>query len=131
MITTVEVANERPAIKVDHVALELIAWAYREFLPRKETRVDRSDPYLSPNTVAVPTRIPIWVQWGSAEALREDIEKFVQLQSSTSREGCFGTYEIPHAPRDIFALAPLLGWKSEISKAVEEAIRFLDNGGAL
>ncbi|KAI1499518.1 Alpha/Beta hydrolase protein [Biscogniauxia marginata] len=95
------IADDTPATKVDHV----------------DTKVARSDPYLSPSKEAIPTQIPIWVQWGSTEVLREDIVK----------EGSLGTNEVPYALHDILALAPLLGWKSEAAKVVEEAIRFLNS----
>lgn len=60
MIISVDVADERPATHVDHAAPELIAWTYRGFLPRSETGVAHSDPYLSPVTAAIPTEVPIW-----------------------------------------------------------------------
>ncbi len=60
MIISVDVADERPATHVDHVAPQLIAWTYRAFLPRAETGVARSNPYLSPVTAAIPREVPIW-----------------------------------------------------------------------
>ncbi|KAI0490142.1 Alpha/Beta hydrolase protein [Xylaria cf. heliscus] len=129
MTINVDAADDRPATHVDHVAPSLIAWTYRQFLPRADVGVSRSNPYLSPTKAAIPTEVPIWVQWGGAEILKEDIEKFIQAQSSAGdggQEGYLSVYEVPHAPRDIFALAPFLGWKSQAAKAAEEAIRFLD-----
>ncbi|KAI0592707.1 Alpha/Beta hydrolase protein [Biscogniauxia sp. FL1348] len=132
MIIGVEVADERPATHVDHVAPQLIAWTYREFLPRVETGVSRSNPYISPVTASIPTEIPIWVQWGGSEILKPEINKFVHVQESSQsqykgeRRARVGTYEVPHAPHDILALAPIIGWKSEATDAVEEAINFLD-----
>ncbi|GAP85766.1 putative alpha beta hydrolase fold-3 domain-containing protein [Rosellinia necatrix] len=129
MSIDVEAADERPATHVDHVAPRLIAWTYQQFLPDERLGVTRSNPYLSPSKAAIPTKVPMWVQWGGAEVLKEDIEKFIQVQSSAGdggEERHLSVYEVPHAPHDIFALAPLLGWKSQAAKAVEEAIRFLD-----
>lgn len=129
---SVDVADERPATHVDHVAPELIAWTYRGFLPRSETGVAHSDPYLSPVTAAIPTEVPIWVQWGGAEILRPEIKNFVhaqrafQSQHIGDRRARVGEYEIAHAPHDIVTLAPLIGWESEAAEAVREAICFLD-----
>lgn len=134
MVIEVAVADERPATHVDHVAPDLIAWTYREFLPRAETGVARSDPYISPVTAAIPTEVPIWVQWGGAEILKPEIMKFVNVQRSiqSKREGVtrprVGTYEVANAPHDILTLAPMIGWKAEAAKAVEHAIQFLDEG---
>ncbi|KAI1415397.1 Alpha/Beta hydrolase protein [Hypoxylon sp. FL1857] len=96
MIIEVSIADERPATHVDHVAPELISWTYREFLPRPETGVARSDPYISPVTAAIPTEVPFWVQWGSAEILKPEITKFVEVQRSSQSR--VETYESPHAP---------------------------------
>ncbi|KAI6090294.1 Alpha/Beta hydrolase protein [Hypoxylon rubiginosum] len=126
MIIDVDIADERPATHVDHVAPKLIAWAYREFLPRAETGIARSDPYLSPVTAAIPTEVPIWVQWGAAEILKPEVKKFVHVQESGARNARVGTCEVPHAPHDILTLAPILGWKSEAAGAVKEAFAFLD-----
>lgn len=132
MIINVDVADERPATHVDHVAPQLIAWTYREFLPRPETGIARSDPYLSPVTAAIPTEVPIWVQWGGAEILRPEIKNFVDVQGSSQpqrsdgRRARVGEYEVPHAPHDILTLAPIIGWKSEAAEAVGKAIHFLD-----
>ncbi|KAI1778391.1 Alpha/Beta hydrolase protein [Hypoxylon cercidicola] len=98
MIIDVDIANERPATHVDHVAPELIAWAYREFLPRADTGIARSDPYLSPVTAAIPTEVPIWVQWGAAEVLRPEIKKFVHVRESGASNARVGTCEVPHCP---------------------------------
>ncbi|KAI1321690.1 Alpha/Beta hydrolase protein [Xylariaceae sp. FL0255] len=128
MSIDVEIADDRPATHVDHVAPKLIAWTYRDFLPQECTNVPRSNPYLSPSKARIPTRSPIWVQWGSDEVLKEDIEKLIAVQTSVcdgERAARLSTYEVPHAPHDIFALAPLLGWKSEADAAVQQAIDFL------
>lgn len=133
MMIEVDVADDRPATHVDHVAPQLIAWTYRKFLPRAEAGVARSNPYISPVTADIPTEIPIWVQWGSAEILVPEIKNFVKVQeSSQSRhissgtKSRVGTYEVAHAPHDILTLAPVIGWKEEAAKAVEKAVHFLD-----
>ncbi|KAI1378019.1 Alpha/Beta hydrolase protein [Hypoxylon crocopeplum] len=130
MTGEVEDAAKRPAAKVDHVVPELISWAYREFLPGTDTKVPRENPYISANKGAPLATIPMWVQWGSNEVLVEEVEKFISLQARGNEgqdEHMLRTYVIPHAPHDVFVLAPFLGWKKEVAVAAKDAIRFLDD----
>ncbi len=122
----VEDAVHRPAVGVDFVAPSLIAWAYRDFLPDPATGIQRDDPYLTPNGSAIPTRVPIWIQWGGAEVLGEDIEKLAKVQREVEGGGKVEIFEVPHAPHNIFVTAPVLGWVKEAGAAVKDAIRFLD-----
>ncbi len=126
MILRVEDAVHRPALNVDFVAPDLISWAYRDFLPRTETGIQRDNPYLSPNRAAIATRVPIWIQWGGAEILKEDIERLIYVQRQAEVGGRIGVHEVLHAPHNIVMTAPILGWMKEAELAVKEAVRFLD-----
>ncbi|KAK3380664.1 Alpha/Beta hydrolase protein [Lasiosphaeria ovina] len=127
MELTVEEGARRPAMGLDIVPENMITWAYREFLPAPHANISRSNPYMSPNLLAVPTRVPIWVQWGASELLSEDIEKLVRVQREGGLQGArLGVCEVPHAPHCIVAMAGMLGWTAEAEEAVGGAMRFLD-----
>lgn len=130
---SVDVADERPATHVDHAAPELIPWTYRGFLPRSETGVAHSDPYLSPVTAAIPTEVPIWGAVGRCRNTEAGDQKNSYTCRGPSSPSILGIGEpalenmkFRMSPHDIVTLAPIIGWESEAAEAVREAISFLD-----
>ncbi|KAH8885914.1 alpha/beta-hydrolase [Thozetella sp. PMI_491] len=131
MALTIEQAINRPAVQVDYIPPRFIRWSHREFLPRAEASIvgGRKNPFLSPNREGIKTSIPIWIQWGSAEVLRPDILRLVEVQKSI--EGArVGECETSNAPHDIWLAGPVLGWNTENAMAMRNAAEFIHQSSA-
>ncbi len=107
--------------KWDIVPPGLVGWACRAFLPKSGCE----EPYVSPVRRGIETEVPIWVQVGGRELIREDILRWVEVQKLVGK-GRLRVFEIPNAPHDMFMAGEGLGFVKESSEAAEDAIRFLD-----
>lgn len=125
-----ETLAAREEDRFDLVPPRLVEWALRVFLPEK-VGVDGErendvceDPYISPVKRGIVTKVPIWVQWGGKEIIRQDIRRFADVQKQAGSR--LGTFEIPNAPHDMFMAGEGLGFVKECKEAAKHAIRFLD-----
>ena len=105
----------------DIVPPALVGWACRAFLPEG----GREEPYVSPVRRGIESAVPIWVQVGGREVIREDILRWVEVQKLVGK-GRLRVYEIPNAPHDMFMAGEGLGFVKESREAAEDAILFLD-----
>ncbi|GAB1314750.1 Alpha/beta hydrolase fold-3 domain-containing protein [Madurella fahalii] len=124
-----ETLAAREEDRFDLVPPRLAAWALRVFLPEKvgggqEGGNVCEDPYISPVKKGIVTEVPIWVQWGGREIIKQDIRRFVDVQKQAGAR--LGTFEIPNAPHDMFMAGEGLGFVKECKEAARHAIRFLD-----
>jgi acetyl esterase/lipase len=87
--------------------------------------IDPAGPYLSPlrNLFELEESLPVYVNAGGGEVLRNDIENFCQRYEKHGwnihldvSEGC---------PHDILLLGDTMGFGAEAKKAAENARRFL------
>ncbi|KAK4161307.1 putative alpha beta hydrolase fold-3 domain-containing protein [Cladorrhinum sp. PSN259] len=129
LTVTSEAFSQRENERLDMVPPRLLDWAYRVFLPLKvngdpEGADPRKNAYISPNQQAIETQVPIWVQWGARESLKEDIQAFIEVQKRAG--GRLATFEIKEAPHDMFMAGEGLGFQEDAKKAAEHAIQFLD-----
>ncbi|KAG7288947.1 hypothetical protein NEMBOFW57_005307 [Staphylotrichum longicolle] len=115
--------------RLDIVPPLLVEWACRVFLPEKlgdgyEGAKVCENPYISPVKRGIETEVPIWVQIGGTEIIKEDILRWVEVQKQAGAR--LRVYEIPNAPHDMFMAGEGLGFVKECGQAAEDAIRFLD-----
>ena len=105
----------------DFVPAGLVRWAVRAFAP---AGMDLSHPYITPLHHPFSTRVPIWIQVGGAEVLRDEGMAFVRnMRSMTSNR--VGVYEVSSAPHDIFLAGNILGFEREALDAADRAQQYL------
>ena len=128
---SLEELSARREDALDIVPPRLVEWACRVFLPEKVGDGYEGDkvcenPYISPVRRGIETEVPIWVQIGGKEIIREDILRWVEVQKQAGAR--LRVYEIPNAPHDMFMAGEGLGFVKESREAAEDAVRFLDGG---
>ncbi|KAK4143711.1 Alpha/Beta hydrolase protein [Dichotomopilus funicola] len=128
--------EKRKEDKSDLVPPVMVKWALRVFLPEALSTASSStdqeeagkgvaeNPYISPVKKAIVTDVPVWVQFGGREVLREDIVRWAEVQKQGG--GKVKAYEIGVAPHDVFMAAEGLGLKEEVGEAAGDGLRFLD-----
>ncbi|KAK4041673.1 putative alpha beta hydrolase fold-3 domain-containing protein [Parachaetomium inaequale] len=127
-----EELRARAEDRLDIVPVRVVEWGLRVFLPEGIT-LDQDceggkgvceNAYISPVTRGIETEVPVWVQVGGKEIIREDILRWVEVQRRAG--GRLRVYEIANAPHDMFMAGEGLGFVRESREAAEDAIRFLD-----
>ncbi|KAK4159075.1 Alpha/Beta hydrolase protein [Cladorrhinum sp. PSN259] len=120
-VPPLEIAGHRNA-RYDVVLPQSALWGYRVFIPEDR---GAEDAYISPVKKAIPTRVPIWLNWGGREVFADQIKEFVETQRKHAGSRV-GTYEVADAPHDLFGVGEPLGWVKETKEAFGHAVRFLN-----
>ena len=107
--------------KTDYLTPVLIRWGLRTYRP---SFLDANHPYLSPFNNPFPTKVPIFMQNGTAELLfDEQVTFYSQMRDIAGNK--VERFEVINAPHNIFLGGQLLGFEDEIIKATDKAYQFL------
>jgi acetyl esterase/lipase len=111
--------------RFDIVPVRVVEWGLRVFLPEGCLEGQACEnAYVSPVKKGIETEVPVWVQVGGKEIIREDILRWVEVQRRVGKR--LRVYENANAPHDMFMAGEGLGFVRESREAAEDAIRFLD-----
>ena len=109
--------------KTDYLTPVLIEWGLRTYRP---TFYEPNHPYLTPLNNPFATKVPIFMQYGTAEVLLDEQRAFYsQMEEVTGNS--LERLEIPNAPHNTFLGGQLLGFEKEARDAAERANRFLNS----
>ncbi|MCJ1376411.1 hypothetical protein MMC20_007653 [Loxospora ochrophaea] len=114
--------------QTDYLSDELGYWGVRA-LTAAGSAVSPDSPYLSPLGNEFATKVPVFVQTGSAEVLTDDHVLFSKAMKDVP-ENRVELYETANAPHDTFAAAHVLGFVKEAKDAAGAACKFLETTGA-
>ncbi|KAL6717815.1 hypothetical protein ACLMJK_003900 [Lecanora helva] len=109
----------------DYIPSKLMQWAYRMYIPPD---MGSDHPYISPVGNEFQTRVPMYLQTGSAEVMFEPHVKFAKAMSNM-KGNHIELKIIQNAPHDTFAAGQLLGFIGEAADAVEAAVEFIEEAG--
>lgn len=125
-----ETLASRSNHNADFIPASLVNWVEGVFLPLATAQHPdpRGNPYISLLKEALPTSVPIFVQWGTSELIKDEIIDFVERQTEVCLRagGRLGVCEVQNAPHDIMLGAEILGFAKEAEEAMDEALAFLN-----
>lgn len=109
--------------ETDYLTPVLFKWGVRAYKP---SFLEADHPYLTPLNNPFATKVPIFVQYGTAEMLLDEQRAFC-----SQMEGIAGNslerLEIPYAPHNTFLGGQILGFEKEARHAAERANKFLES----
>lgn len=115
--------NQHRNRNLDYITPVLVKWGVRAYLP---SWIEPNHPYITPLNNPFSTKVPIFMQHGTAEILYDEQELFYQQMKEVP-----GNYiermEIANAPHNTFLAGQILGFEKEAAVAADRAKRFLDD----
>jgi acetyl esterase/lipase len=110
--------------KTDYVTGDLVEWGVERYTPPDW---DKGNPYISPLGNEFESKVPIFLQTGTAEVLYDD---HVQFTRSMRAKGTrLDLLEIENAPHDTFGAGIIFGFAKEAEDAAEKAAVFSEEVG--
>jgi len=109
--------------KIDYLTPELMEWGLRTFRP---WFLEANHPYLTPLNNPFATKVPIFMQYGTAEVLLDGMRAFYSQMGGIAGNS-LERLETPNAPHNTFLGGQLLGFEKEARNAAERANQFLDS----
>lgn len=100
----------------------LVQWGVRTYRP---PFLKASHPYLSPLNNPFATKVPIFLQHGTAEVLFDE-QKLFYLQMKEVAGNKIERLEIPNAPHNTLLGGLVLGFEKQAIDAAESAYKFLN-----
>lgn len=126
---SVNTLASRSNYNADFIPASLFTWLERVFLPLATAPHPdpRDNPYISPLKEVLPTSVPIFIQRGTAELIKDEIIESVERQREACLEagGRLGVCEVQNAPLDIMLGGGILGFAKEAEEAMDKALAFL------
>jgi len=110
--------------KIDYITGDLVEWGIERYTP---PGWDSGNPYLSPLGNEFESKVPIFLQTGTAEVLYDDHVKFAEGMREKGTE--VELLEIENAPHDTFGAGIILGYSKEVENAAEKAAVFAEKAG--
>ncbi|KAI0808698.1 FAD/NAD(P)-binding domain-containing protein [Xylaria sp. FL0064] len=121
--------TKSPNYVSDYLSAEFARWGGR--MITAYGAIDGAGPYLSPlhHPFKMSTKIPMFVQAGDREVLRDDIKAF---SKAFEQQGWPIHLELSkHCPHDVLLLGPRMGFDKDAEAAVGEAKAFFTSTTAL
>ncbi|KAI9742339.1 MAG: hypothetical protein M1818_003872 [Claussenomyces sp. TS43310] len=116
--------DSHPSISTDYLFGSLLEWGARSLTPAGWSS---GHPYISPLGNEFHSRVPIFIQTGTAEVLYDQHLQFAAgMRDKGSRVELM---EIKYAPHDTFAAGVILGFAKEAEDATDHATRFVQGAG--
>lgn len=111
-------------VPTDYIFGDLGDWGVRSYTPAGWSS---SHPYITPLGNEFHTKVPIFIQTGTAEMLYDSHLLFAK---NMKEHGCkVELFEIANAPHDTFAGGEFLGFRKEAEDAIERAAMFVKEAG--
>lgn len=107
--------------KTDYLTPVLIEWGLRAYRP---SFLEATHPYLTPLDNPFATKVPVFMQYGTAEVLLDEQRAFCSQMGEIAGNS-LERLEIPCAPHDTFLGGQILGFEKEARDAAERANKFL------
>ncbi|KAL8909097.1 MAG: hypothetical protein Q9207_000431 [Kuettlingeria erythrocarpa] len=112
--------------ETDYLTPVLIEWGLRTYRP---SFLKADHPYLTPLNNAFATKVPLFMQYGTAEVLLDEQRSFCSQMEQIAGNR-LERLEIPNAPHNTFLGGQLLGFEKEARDAAGRASEFLSSQGA-
>ncbi|KAL8829799.1 MAG: hypothetical protein Q9191_001802 [Dirinaria sp. TL-2023a] len=107
--------------QTDYLTHALLQWGSRPYRP---PFLKANHPYLSPLNNPFATKVPVFMQYSTAEVLFDE-QKAFYLQMREIPSNNIERLEMPNVPHDIFLVGDLLGFEKQTIDAAESAYKFL------
>ncbi|KAL8721437.1 MAG: hypothetical protein Q9225_001882 [Loekoesia sp. 1 TL-2023] len=108
--------------RTDYITPAFVNWGLRTYRP---SFLEGNYPYLSPLNNCFATKVPIFMQHGTAEVLFDEQKTFCS-QMKQINGNKIERLEVPNAPHDTFLAGQVLGWEKEAEDAARKACDFLN-----
>ena len=112
--------------KSDYLTPVLIRWAVRAYQP---SFLEANHPYLSPLNNPFATKVPIFMQYGTAEFLFDEHRDFY-LQMKEIPGNHIERFELANAPHNTFLAGLILGFEKQAREAADIAYDFINRHGS-
>jgi acetyl esterase/lipase len=101
-----------------------VEWSAERYTPPE---LDSGNPYISPLGNEFESKVPIFLQTGTAEVLYDDHLRFAKdMRGKGTR---LDLLEIENAPHDTFGAGIIFGFAKEAEDAAEKAVVLAEKAG--